>query len=58
MANVFPIEEFQNRLRQELEAAEREWRDANPQDKAEARKRLVAALRRFKVCVFEGKVPD
>lgn len=54
MADAIRIDEFEQRLRHELEAAEQQWRDATPPEKPEARRRFLEALHRFSVLAFAG----
>jgi hypothetical protein len=50
-------EEIELRLKAELIEAEKQLRDATPQQKAEARRRFRQALHNFKVLVVDGTTP-
>ena len=57
MAEAIPIDDLELRLRRELDEAERELRNATPEQKPEALRRFKDALQRFSTFVFTGKVP-
>jgi len=56
MADPFPIDKFELRLRGELEDAERALRNATLEEKPQMLRRFKAALHQFTVWVFEGKL--
>lgn len=56
MAEAVSIDQFELRLRLELEKAEQQLRNATPEEKAEAQLRFKGALHRFTVFIFKGKL--
>jgi phage gp36-like protein len=54
---MFASEEIESLLKAELDEAERQLRNAKPQDKDQARRRFKEALHNFTVLVMDGEVP-
>ena len=50
-------EQLELRLKAHLDEAERQLRNANPQELDEARRRFRQALHDFKLLVLDGKTP-
>jgi hypothetical protein len=57
MSDFMHREQLENRLREELEQAERLLKSASPEQKPEARRRFEEALHRFSELVLKGKIP-
>jgi hypothetical protein len=55
LSELSHLEQLELRLKAELDEAERQLRDASPQEKDEARRHFKQALHNFTVLVMEGK---
>ena len=57
MSDLSHREEIELRLKADLDEAERQLRQSNPQELPEARRRFREALHTFTVAILEGKYP-